>query len=124
MKTLHAITIICLLQALAACDDGGNKNQNDNNHNLNNTNNQTVPVRDDCTVFLTFPATNELSARVVGSFNAWSVQDGFPMERNGYTWELGLTSNPQDALTGYYLLDPGEHAYKFVLNERLVSGAQ
>ena len=112
-KLLQYITIITILTAVIACEDEKNTTGN----NQNNQNNPTVPVRTDCSVFLSIPAASETSARLVGSFNEWSLPDGFPMERNGYTWEIGLTSNPADAFTGYYILDPGEHAYKVVLNE-------
>jgi len=111
-KSLFLLLAVLTALPATSCDDG-----NKNNNKVNNQNNVTVPVRADCAVLISHPATNETSARVVGSFNGWSVQDGWPMERNGYTWELRLSSNPADAATGARVLPPGEHAYKVVLNE-------
>ncbi len=97
-----------------SCDDSGSKTSNSNNQNNQNAG---VPLRTDCSVLITFPASSELSAKLVGDFNEWSIADGFPMERNGYEWQIGVTSNPRDPHAGYYILPPGEYGYKIVLND-------
>ena len=99
------------------CFSCENSKKNKNNINNHNNNNISVPLRNDCSTSITFPAANETSAVLVGDFNEWSIADGFPMERNGYTWEIGVTSNPQDSHAGYYILTPGEYGYKIVLND-------
>ncbi len=111
MKKL--LVLLLILTTFSHCEKTKKSSKNNQNNN-----NPTIPVRTDCTVFLSIPATSETSARLVGSFNNWSIADGFPMMRNGFNWEITLTSNPHSQNADDFILTPGEHAYKIVFNEQ------
>ncbi|MBU1241184.1 hypothetical protein KJ865_15830, partial [Myxococcota bacterium] len=107
---MKRLLFIFLLLSLSNCDDDSST-QNNNNNNI-----QEVPVRTDCAVTIEYPAGSENGAKVVGSFNDWSIESGVVLLRDGYRWLGRLTSNAHENGAAS-VLPPGEHHYKIVLND-------
>jgi neopullulanase len=113
-KLYYSVLILLSIFILMSCDDDTSSN---NNTNTNNNNTSVYPVRNDCLIRIEMPAASEISAKLVGTFNEWQISAGYPLVRDGYMWNLDVTSNKYESNAGIILLEPGEYEYKIVFDD-------
>ncbi|MGM0596535.1 MAG: alpha-amylase family glycosyl hydrolase [Myxococcota bacterium] len=112
---LKLIPFLLLLSVFSiSCDDKSTDNNN-NTNNINNT--QSLPLREDCTHFFVYEGQGASSVKLVGSFNEWKIENGYPFSQDGFNWTLAVTSNPNHEDSGIILLPPGNYPYKFVIDD-------